>query len=232
MSFERFGCGLILALLCTLTISAQSCDWTGVWNTSYGRLELRQSGPDVIGSYNYEQGRLLGTVTESGLVGVWSELPTYLTPDDAGDVELNFTAGCNGFEGRWRHGSSGPWWTDWTGERLSIPISSLPSSNRSGIDGADITDVCELGRFIGVVEMGEFLILDPPRPIGGTVSLTRIPMQAAQSPESDEIDLAGYEGRSIMVCGHEDSGWIYSAKIIDQAGPILTAVVEKVFGQE
>ncbi|HII05907.1 MAG TPA: hypothetical protein HA349_00900, partial [Methanotrichaceae archaeon] len=145
MSFERFGIGLILVLLCTLTISAQSCDWTGAWNTSFGRLELRQSGPDVIGSYDNDQGRLLGTISKSGLVGTWSEAPTYLPPDDAGDVELNFTDGCNGFEGRWRYGSSGPWWTDWTGEKISTPISSLPSINRSGIDGANITDVCELG---------------------------------------------------------------------------------------
>lgn len=100
MSFENFGIGLILALICAPTTSAQSCDWTGVWNTTYGRLELRQSGPDVIGSYDYDQGRLIGTVSNGGFVGTWSEAPTYLPPDDAGDAELKFTDGCNGFEGR------------------------------------------------------------------------------------------------------------------------------------
>lgn len=74
------------------------------------------------------------------------------------------------------------------------------------------------------------MVLDPPSTLGGTARLTRIPIQAAQLPESDEIDLAGYEGRSIMVCGREESGWIYSAKVVDQAGPIITALVEKVFG--
>jgi hypothetical protein len=103
----------------------------------------------------------------------------------------------------------------------------------SGTAGANIVaDVCGLGQFIGVVKGGEFVILDPPSPAGKTARLTRISIQAARSPESDEIDLAGYEGRTIMVCGQEDSGWIYSAKIVDQAGPIITALVEKVFGQE
>lgn len=34
-----------------------------------------------------------------------------------------------------------------------------------------------------------------------------------------------------MVSGHGSSGWIYSAVVVDQAGPILTAVVQQVFGQ-
>ena len=172
-------------------------------------------------------------MAETGLVGTWSEAPTYLPPDDAGDFELNFTEDCNGFEGRWRRGSSGPWWTDWNGSRISALIASVPVAVGSGTAGAEVAiDVCELGRFIGVVKGGEFLVLDPPGTAGGTARLTRIPIQAAQPPESDEIDLAAYEGRAIMVCGREDSGWIYSAKVVDQAAPIITALVEKVFGQE
>ncbi len=233
MIFGKFWMVLILALVSAPTISAQSCDWTGVWNTTYGRLELRQAGQDVVGSYDYDQGRLVGTVTETGLVGTWSEAPTYLPPDDAGDFELNFTDDCNGFEGRWRYGSSGPWWTDWNGSKGQGPISFIPARGEPEIAGSNIVaDVCGLGRFIGVVKGGEFVILDPPSPAGRTARLTRIPIQAARSPESDEIDLVGYEGRTIMVCGQEDGGWIYSAKIVDQAGPIVTALVEKVFGQE
>lgn len=33
-----------------------------------------------------------------------------------------------------------------------------------------------------------------------------------------------------MVSGEIDSGWIYQATVIDHAGPILTAVVEKILG--
>ena len=54
-------------------------------------------------------------------------------------------------------------------------------------------------------------------------------MQQAQSPESAEIDLTEYEGIAIMVRGYESGERIYSAEIIDQLGPILSAVVEKLF---
>lgn len=234
--FKKFWMGLILALFFAPAVSAQGCDWTGVWNTTYGRLELRQSGQDVIGSYDYDQGRFVGTITETGLVGTWSEAPTYLSPDDAGDFVLNFTDDCNGFVGRWRYDSSGPWRTDWNGSRGSAPIASDSAAVGSGTAGSEaieaevVIDACDLGRFIGVVDAGEFLIFDPPNASGKTVRLTRISIQEALSPENDEIDLAGYEGRAIMVCGLEDSGWIYSSKIVDQAGPIVASLVEKVFG--
>ena len=65
---------------------------------------------------------------------------------------------------------------------------------------------------------------------GGSVRLTSLPMQAAQPPESGELDLTEYEGKAITVRGHDGGGWIYSAEVIDQAGLILTAVVQQVFG--
>jgi hypothetical protein len=85
-------------------------------------------------------------------------------------------------------------------------------------------------KYIGVVQLGQFLILTPDHAAGSTTRLTSIPMQAAQPPESAELNLAAYEGRTIMVQGHDGGGWIYSAQVIDQAGPILTAVVERLFG--
>jgi hypothetical protein len=59
--------------------------------------------------------------------------------------------------------------------------------------------------------------------------LTQIAMQEARPPESDEINLTPYEGRAILVSGHDDGGWIYSAQVVDQAGPLLTLVTLKVF---
>ena len=50
-------------------------------------------------------------------------------------------------------------------------------------------------------------------------------------PERAELDLTEYEGQAIMVRGLNAGGWVYSAAVIDQAGPILTAVVQQVFGQ-
>jgi hypothetical protein len=60
--------------------------------------------------------------------------------------------------------------------------------------------------------------------------LTRIQMQEARPPETEELNLTEYEGQAILVRGHDGGGWIYSAEVIDQAGPILTAVVQHVFG--
>ena len=83
---------------------------------------------------------------------------------------------------------------------------------------------------IGMVQSGQFKPLTP-KAIGGSVRLTTIPMQAAQSPESAEVHLTEYEGKAIAVQGHAGGGWIYSASVIDNAGPIVTVLVQSVFGE-
>lgn len=87
-------------------------------------------------------------------------------------------------------------------------------------------------KFLGIVQNGRFQRLTPEPAPAGSVRLTRISMQMAIPPESGELDLTKYEGSAIMVEGHNGGGWIYSAEVVDKAGPILTAVVQQVFGQE
>ena len=161
------------------------------------------------------------------MIGTWSEGPSYAPPDDAGDIELNISADGKSFSGRWRYGLSEPWRSPWSGTRVSgsTKITTLARSPRFDIG------ICERDRFLGIVENGEFRMLSPYSSLG-PVRLTGIAMQAAMPPEVDELDLAEYEGCAIMVCGHDGGSWIYSAKVIDRAGPILTAVVLEVFGQE
>lgn len=86
-------------------------------------------------------------------------------------------------------------------------------------------------QFIGVVRDREFSPLVPHSFSGSSVRLTSIAMQEAQSPEVHGLDLTEYEGSALMVSGHYGGSWIYSAKIVDRAGPILTAVVQRVFSQ-
>ena len=93
------------------------------------------------------------------------------------------------------------------------------------------TGMYDQDQFLSIVEKGNFRILSPT-PSLVPVRLTGIPMQAAVSPEVEELDLTQYEGTAIMVCGHNGSGWIYSARVIDRAGPILTAVVLEVFDED
>ena len=220
MGFVKWrAIALILALLCVPAVSAQFYDWTGTWDTSYGQMVLQQSGHKVVGGYSYDEGRIQGTTNRGRLVGVWSEAPSYKPPDGAGDVVLNMSKDGRTFAGKWRYGTSGGW-SSWTGTRVSNSITSGNSNSWS--------DVHEGDHFLGVVEMGKFRLLKPYSPLGSP-RLTNIPMQAAQPPESAELDLTEYEGRSIMVSGHDSGGWIYSARVTDEAGPILTSVVLEVF---
>lgn len=87
-------------------------------------------------------------------------------------------------------------------------------------------------QFLGIVENKKFKLVFPKSGPDIYVRLTSIPMQAAQSPESAELDLSTYQGKAIMVRGHDGGGWIYSAEVIDEAGPILTVVVQQLFKQQ
>ncbi len=90
-----------------------------------------------------------------------------------------------------------------------------------------------MNKFLGIVQGGRFSIL-MPRPQCCTVRLTRISKPASIAEElvaSHEINLTEYEGKAIMVNGvlPEHKGWLYEANVVDQASPILTAVVEELF---
>jgi len=85
-------------------------------------------------------------------------------------------------------------------------------------------------KAMGVVQNGKLRLSVPSGRPDAFVRLTRIAPQAAMAPEGDEIDLSEYEGSAIMVTGDDKGAWIFSAEVIDKAGPILTAVVERLSG--
>jgi hypothetical protein len=94
-----------------------------------------------------------------------------------------------------------------------------------------------LDTFLGLVQNSRFTVLVPEAALCCSVRLTRLERPAI--PETDavikhELDLSQYEGRAIMVCGAlpEYKGWLYEAQIIDEASPILTAVVNKIFAKK
>ena len=86
-------------------------------------------------------------------------------------------------------------------------------------------------KVMGLVQNGKLRLAVPSGRLEPFARLTRIAPQAAQPPESAEIDLSEYEGSAIMVVGFDQGAWIYSAEIIDESGPILSAVVERLFGE-
>jgi hypothetical protein len=81
------------------------------------------------------------------------------------------------------------------------------------------------GNIIGLVREGKFFPMDKK----DSVNVTEMSM--AEASEITPMNLAEYEGKVIMISGHESGNWIYSAKIEDIANPILSAVTMKVFGK-
>jgi len=84
---------------------------------------------------------------------------------------------------------------------------------------------------IGIVRDGKLAVLWPPGRIHETMRLTSIAVYESVPPEHGESVLLDYEGRTVMVSGHSDSGWLYSAQVVDTAGPLLAEVVKHVFGE-
>jgi hypothetical protein len=88
-----------------------------------------------------------------------------------------------------------------------------------------------VSEFLGVVHEGQFQPLAPESAVGVSLQLSRLSMRMADPPESDMLDLSPYEGKAIVIQGDGHGGWIYSSQVIDTAGPILTMVVQRVFGK-
>jgi hypothetical protein len=87
-------------------------------------------------------------------------------------------------------------------------------------------------QFLCMVKDGKLKILLPESESGNVVRLTEMPMQASIPPEAQEISIKKHEGKAIMVKGRYATGWIYSTEMIDLAGPILSALVHKVFSNQ
>ncbi len=85
-------------------------------------------------------------------------------------------------------------------------------------------------RFLGTVHDGKLQVLLPEDSRGIEVRLTRIAVMEVIPPEAREVNLTEYENTAIMVHGLLMGEWICRAEVIDAAGPILTAVVQQVFG--
>ena len=86
-------------------------------------------------------------------------------------------------------------------------------------------------QFLCMVKDGKIAVLYPESEAGNVVRLTEMPLQAALPPEAQEISVKKHEGKAIMVEGRYSGGWIYSTEMIDLAGPILSALVLKVFNR-
>lgn len=84
-------------------------------------------------------------------------------------------------------------------------------------------------QFFGIVKKGEFYVFAPQQLEGTTVKLTRNKIEEPNSPESGIIDLTKFEGKIIEVSGRESGNWIYAANVDEEAGPVLSNFLKRVF---
>ncbi|MFW9864719.1 MAG: hypothetical protein ACFFEN_01345 [Candidatus Thorarchaeota archaeon] len=84
--------------------------------------------------------------------------------------------------------------------------------------------------YIGIVRDGKFHPLLPEPTISAPSRLTEISRVEVIPPEARQVDLTQYEGKAIAVQGILDNFTLYEASVTDVAGPILTALVLKAFG--
>lgn len=81
-------------------------------------------------------------------------------------------------------------------------------------------------QYVGVVEGGRFILLLPESEAGSHRRLTTLDRPVLQPPELDEIHLDESEGQVVMVSGYADREWIWSAQVVEVAGPIVTALAK------
>ena len=126
------------------------------------------------------------------------------------------------------------WFSTGLGTVLFLVVVALLAFPANAADGSKRRLETPDGReqILGLVENGRLRVVFPAiaSPLG--LRLTTIQRQEARSVESGEVDLTGYEGDAILVEGIRHSGWIYEARIIDHASPILTLLVRRAFGEK
>lgn len=84
--------------------------FSGLWDTSFGRLRLRQDGAKVTGLYSYGGGSLEGAVDDGVLRFRYRD-------SGAGEGEFRLAEGGRALAGRWR-AKDEPGWKDWNGTRV------------------------------------------------------------------------------------------------------------------
>ena len=116
------------------------------------------------------------------------------------------------------------------GSAVMAQVEQQTTTGQSPVPG--IRDyLLKQGLFIGVVGQGKFKLLapQPSSPLAAEIRLTGMQMQEARPPESAELNLEAYEGKAVMVHGHDGGGWIYGAAVVDSGGPLVTALVKQIF---
>lgn len=112
------GAYLITANIPNALLSSDQCAWAGIWETSFGLLDLQEKDDVVEGVYTTDWGVVRGEAEGDRLTGKWFDAPTRSEPSDAGDFEFMLSEDCQNFSGNWSYGSTDGWSGEWTGKRV------------------------------------------------------------------------------------------------------------------
>lgn len=95
-------------------------DIIGVWNSasSFGEAVFRQVGEEVRGTYRYDKGTIIGTLSPDGVFrGWWCEEGSRQPLKDAGEIEWRLLKVPQDrpitMDGRWRYGATEPFRGGW-----------------------------------------------------------------------------------------------------------------------
>lgn len=92
--------------------AAEAASYAGLWNTTYGRMRLTQSGSAVAGIYDAPGGGAIdGTIDGKRLTFRYREA------NAEGEGWFELSGDGQGLRGQWRTGREP--WKDWTGERVA-----------------------------------------------------------------------------------------------------------------
>ncbi len=98
--------------------------WTGTYESQLGLIALVQEGDSVTGSYSqWQNGKIEGKIQDGILYGHWYEEPSYMIPDDAGQIVLAMHEDGTGFTGWWRYSDGGSWGKWVKGTRIGLKTS-------------------------------------------------------------------------------------------------------------
>lgn len=111
----RYTAALVIAFAVLASVHAETQDFTGTWESTYGILYLNQTGSSVTG--HYEIG---GYSSVEGEVGSNGRLVfTYTEPSASGEGWFELDASGDHFSGLWRP-DGGTDWYEWEGYRAGL----------------------------------------------------------------------------------------------------------------
>lgn len=120
-SLKLFILAIFVLFIFNTASFAQSCSYTGSWDSNFGKMKLTQSGNQVTGTT--PDGKISGTIKSYGLKAVWWRGGgSYNPPTNGGEVVFYISPDCKQLAGDWRQGTDydGYKWNKggWTATRI------------------------------------------------------------------------------------------------------------------